>query len=98
LYERFGLSLIHQNTPDMKTLDSKNLKKELQAHGITVKRVLTYKGGVIVTIDMDHVSICERFLMERNIKCVRPMNAPISAKANILGYANAAEFTSLFQL
>lgn len=82
----------------MRTINTKEFKATLKSEGINVLRVLAYKGGVILTIDAAHALKCESYLQMKNIMCVRPMNAPIKAKANLLGYSNAAEFTSLFQL
>jgi hypothetical protein len=82
----------------MKTINASEMKKTLKSMGVKVLRILTYKGGVIVTIDKEFVTLCEEYFEAMNIACVRPCNAPIKAKANILGIHNAAEFTSLYQL
>lgn len=82
----------------MKSIDASELKSTLKSRGVKVLRSFTYKTGVILTIDAAHVSFCEEYFKANNIACVRPMNAPIPAKANLLGYNNAAEFTSLHQL
>jgi hypothetical protein len=82
----------------MTTIDASNLKSTLKSNGVKVLRAVTYKGGVILTIDASSVSFCEDYFKANNIECVRPMNLPVPAKANLLGYKNAAEFTSLFQL
>lgn len=82
----------------MKSINAKELKTNLKNMGVKVLRSEAYKGGVILTIGKEFVSSVESYLESNNIACVRPMNQPIKAKANVLGYADAAEFTSLFQL
>jgi hypothetical protein len=82
----------------MTTINAVELKKTLKSIGVKVLRVLTYRTGVILTIDESCVEVCERYFEENKIVCIRPMNAPIKAKANRLGRRNAAEFTSLYQL
>lgn len=82
----------------MTTIDTRDLKVTLKNMGVRVLRTLTYKGGVIITVNAESVSVCENYFESKNICCVRPMNAPKKAKANVLGYAGAAEFTSLYQL
>lgn len=82
----------------MTTINASELKSTLKSIGVKVLRTLTYKGGVIITVDASSVSVCENYFESNNIWCVRPRNAPAKAKANILGFANAAEFTSLYQL
>lgn len=82
----------------MKSINAKELKRNLKEMGVKVLRSQIYKGGVILTIGKDFVSIVEQYLESKNIACVRPMNQPIKAKANLLGYSDAAEFNSLFQL
>lgn len=82
----------------MTTINASNLKATLKGMGVKVLRTLTYKGGVIITVDASCVSVCEDYFKANKIACVRPMNVPVPAKANILGYKNAAEFTSLYQL
>lgn len=82
----------------MTTINAKELKNNLKEIGVKVLRSQVYKGGVILTIGKEFASSVEQYLESKNIACVRPMNQPIKAKANILGYADAAEFTSLFQL
>jgi hypothetical protein len=82
----------------MTTINASDLKKTLKSMGVNVLRTLTYKGGVIITVEASFVAVCEEYFKSNNIACVRPMNLPIPAKANVLGYRNAAEFTSLYQL
>jgi hypothetical protein len=82
----------------MTTINASDMKKTLKSMGVKVLRTLTYKGGVIITIDREFVSLCEEYFEAMNIACVRPYNAPVKAKANMLGINNAAEFTSLHQL
>lgn len=82
----------------MTTINASDLKITLKSMGVKVLRTLTYRGGVIVTIDREFADLCEEYFEAMNIACVRPQNAPIKAKANVLGINNAAEFTSLWQL
>lgn len=82
----------------MTTINAKELKSTLKEMGVKVLRSETYRFGVILTIDASFVSIVETYFETKNIACVRPQNLPVKAKANLLGYKNAAEFTSLYQL
>ncbi len=83
----------------MNTPDSKTVKMTLKNKGVNVLRTLTYKGTLILTVADSNASLTESILAELNImQQFGPMNPAKPAKANMLGYAKAAEFTCLVQL
>jgi hypothetical protein len=79
--------------------DAKFIKSALKVIGINVKRAFIYRGYMILTVAECDASECEQSLNELNIlQRLSPLDAPKTAKANILGYGDAAEFTGLVQL
>jgi hypothetical protein len=83
----------------MKTINSKQVKETLKNKGIKVLRALTYNGKLILTVSESQAVAVEAMLAEMNIMQQYSVYSPaVAAKANILGRANAAEFTCLVQL
>lgn len=83
----------------MKTPNAAEVKKTLKDKGVKVLRAITYRGYVILTVADVNASLTESVLAELNIMQQHGPRNPIrSAKANMLGYVKAAEFTGLVQL
>lgn len=84
---------------NMTTPNSKSVKETLKSKGVKVLRTLVYKGQLIVTVAAVNATLTESVLAELGIvQQFGPMNPSKPAKANLLGYSNAAEFTCLSQL
>lgn len=82
----------------MTTPDSKFVKNTLKANGVNVKRSLVYAGRLIVTVSAENADLAASLLKEMGlVQQFSPINPPRELKVNILGYANAAEFTNLVQ-
>lgn len=83
----------------MTTPNSKSVKETLKSKGVKVLRTLVYNGTLILTVAAPNALLAESVLAELGImQQFGPRNQAKPAKANVLGYANAAEFTCLVQL
>lgn len=83
----------------MTTPNAAEVKQILKNKGVKVLRTLTYKGRLILTVADVNASLTESILAELQImQQFGPTNPVKVARANILGYAHAAEFTCLVQL
>lgn len=83
----------------MATPNSKSVKQTLKDNGVKVLRTLTYNSKLILTVADIDASLTETILADLNImQQFGPTNPIKPAKANMLGYAKAAEFTCLIQL